>query len=99
MGFSVAVSDMLTSLQDKPLIGHNLMYDLLYFYNQFLGPLPTTYLDFISSINKLFPKIYDTKVCAYRNQTIFPKSVLADIYEKTEKDELLCDLVKFKFGD
>ena len=44
MGFSLIVKEMID--QKKPLIGHNCMYDWIYFYNQFIGKLPETYLQF-----------------------------------------------------
>lgn len=71
------------------------MYDMMYFYNQFIEPLPKTYLEFIYKWNSFFPLTYDSKVCAYANQEIFIKSHLSEVYEKTERDEAFKDLVKF----
>ena len=48
----------------KPIIGHNMMYDALFTYNQFIGPLPSTYKEFADKWTKAFPVIYDTKVLA-----------------------------------
>jgi hypothetical protein len=36
---------------------------------------------------------------AYHNKTIFPKSVLSDIFQKTETDEKIKDNMKFKFDE
>ena len=49
MGFSHVVEKMIVTCMEKeiPLIGHNMMYDILYFYEQFIGPLPETYKDFV----------------------------------------------------
>ena len=44
MGFSLVIKEMIDS--KKPLIGHNCMYDWIYVYNQFIGKLPETYLQF-----------------------------------------------------
>ena len=44
MGFSLIVKAMIDA--KKPIVGHNCMYDWLYFFNQFIAPLPETYLQF-----------------------------------------------------
>jgi hypothetical protein len=31
----------------KPIIGHNMIYDIIYLYNQFIDDLPQTYPEFI----------------------------------------------------
>lgn len=81
MGFSLIVEAMINNLKKKPLIGHNLIYDILYFYNQFIDKLPDTYMEFISIWNKLFSITYDNKILAYKNSDIFTKNVLGDIFE------------------
>ena len=86
-------------MHEKPLIGHNPMYDILYFYNQFVDVLPNTYLEFIRAWNIIFSKTYDSKVVAYHNKNIFTKSVLSDIFQKTETDEKIKDNMKFKFDE
>ena len=45
LGFSHVVEMMIEAQKKRavPVIGHNMMYDLLYFYNQFIGPLPDTF--------------------------------------------------------
>jgi len=80
MGFSMIAQVMIETMHEKPLIGHNPMYDILYFYHQFIDILPTTYLEFIRAWNIIFGKTYDSKIVAYHNKTIFPKSVLSDIF-------------------
>lgn len=99
MGFSMIAQVMIETMHDKPLIGHNPMYDILYFYNQFVDILPNTYLEFIRAWNIIFGKTYDSKIVAYQNKTIFPKSVLSDIFQKTETDEKIKDNMKFKFDE
>lgn len=43
MGFTTIVEKMIETMKKKPFIGHNPMYDILYFYNQFIDELPDTY--------------------------------------------------------
>jgi len=38
-----------------PLVGHNCAYDLLYFFQQFIKPLPETYAEFKKEWNQRFP--------------------------------------------
>ncbi|XP_023229541.1 poly(A)-specific ribonuclease PNLDC1-like [Centruroides sculpturatus] len=45
----------------KPMVGHNLMLDLLFLYHHFYKPLPKKYSEFKKNIHKLFPVIFDTK--------------------------------------
>eukprot|EP00741_Cyanophora_paradoxa_P002993 tig00000658_g2905.t1 len=47
-----------------PLIGHNCLYDLLFLYSHFEGPLPEELPAFKASLNSLFPQVYDTKFIA-----------------------------------
>lgn len=50
LGFSYVVQvliDEFKTRKDCPIIGHNMIYDILYFYNQFVGPLPDTYSEFV----------------------------------------------------
>lgn len=97
MGFTMIVKSMIQ--RQIPLIGHNPMYDILYFYNQFLGPLPSTYLEFIATWSVLFPVMYDSKVACYLNKDVFTNSMLEKLYEQTEKDEVVKGLIKFKFDE
>lgn len=45
----------------KPLVGHNMMFDLLFFTNSFHGFLPDTYREFKNLLQTLFPSVYDTR--------------------------------------
>ncbi|XP_071479851.1 poly(A)-specific ribonuclease PNLDC1-like [Diadema antillarum] len=49
----------------KPLIGHNLLTDLLLMFQKFQNPLPGSYATFKREIHQLFPKVYDTKFLAF----------------------------------
>ena len=76
----------------KPIVGHNMMYDLGFIYRQFVskdGSLPPNYDLFTKAWKKNFPqKIFDTKVlAAYCGQDIFGKTSLDLVYAKCEKDK------------
>ena len=45
MGFSLIVEELISA--KKPIIGHNMIYDIIYLYNQFIAELPETYNEFI----------------------------------------------------
>ena len=59
-GFSSIVDLLIES--KIPIIGHNMMYDICYFYRQFIGDLPKTWPEFREEWHKYFPLTYDTKV-------------------------------------
>ncbi|XP_025157816.1 pre-piRNA 3'-exonuclease trimmer isoform X2 [Harpegnathos saltator] len=68
MGFS-KVFNLLVTLK-KPIIGHNVLLDLMFMYQQFYKPLPRKYIDFKNNIHKLFPLIYDTKFLSFELREI-----------------------------
>ena len=78
------------------LIGHNMIYDIIYLYNQFIGPLPETYADFVAEWFKLFPSTFDTKVCSFKAD-YFGKTILGKIFEKCQGDKRLKDIIHFNF--
>ena len=45
----------------KPLVAHNCLYDIIYFYRQFIAPLPDTLKEFKEKWRTEFPETYDTK--------------------------------------
>lgn len=47
---------------NKPVIGHNMIYDLAFLYHQFEEPLPNEFSEWQSKTP--FNTIYDTKVMA-----------------------------------
>ncbi|GAV68828.1 CAF1 domain-containing protein [Cephalotus follicularis] len=55
------VIDLLSSEQ-KLIVGHNCFLDFAHVYHKFFGPLPSTAEEFVSSVNKYFPHIIDTKI-------------------------------------
>ncbi|PIN11037.1 Poly(A)-specific exoribonuclease PARN [Handroanthus impetiginosus] len=52
----------LLSLERKLIVGHNCFLDLAHVYSKFVGPLPLTAEEFVSSVQTYFPHIIDTKV-------------------------------------
>jgi poly(A)-specific ribonuclease len=60
LGFSLIVGYMMES--KKPLIGHNMIYDLGFLFSQFVGPLPNTFKEWATHVEKAFPCLFDTKV-------------------------------------
>ncbi|KAJ2877189.1 hypothetical protein FB639_003819, partial [Coemansia asiatica] len=71
-----------------PLIVHNGLYDLLYIYQAFFGPLPDTYTSFVHDLWEMFPGgIYDTKYIVEMNE---PESAsfLAYLYHKHERKQI-----------
>jgi hypothetical protein len=49
MGFSLVVEELMQA--KKPIVGHNMIYDIAYLYNQFINKLPLEYSDFISVVS------------------------------------------------
>ena len=81
-----------------PIIGHNMIYDIIYVYNQFVGDLPSTYTEFSQCWFNLFPLTYDTKVLSFKAQyTSFSKTILGKIFEKCQNDKRLKDILGFQF--
>ena len=98
MGFSLVAEVMMTEMKKRPLIGHNNMYDILYFYNQFMGRLPATYMDFIKVWNKYFPMTYDSKVISYNNgDQCGTNFVLGTVFEFVDNDPYFSQILNFRF--
>ncbi|NXY42263.1 PNDC1 ribonuclease, partial [Ceuthmochares aereus] len=45
----------------KPVVGHNMLMDLMHLHDKFYKPLPESYEEFKSNVHKLFPVLIDTK--------------------------------------
>ena len=98
MGFSLIVEEMIKA--QIPLIGHNLIYDIGFFYDQFIAPLPKTFMDFASEWRKCFPATYDTKVIALNsNLKLFRRTDLESLYKICSKDETLQKEIKCKMAN
>ncbi|KAJ2850384.1 hypothetical protein IWW36_001936 [Coemansia brasiliensis] len=69
----------------KPLVIHNGLFDLVYLYQSFFGPLPDSYESFVFDLTKMFPAgIYDTKFMAEKLE-LGTASFLAYLYHKNER--------------
>ncbi|ELR22146.1 ribonuclease, putative [Acanthamoeba castellanii str. Neff] len=71
------------SASRKPVVGHNLLLDLLYSYFHFEDRLPSSFRNFKVAINKVFPTIFDTKHIAatdpaYKDRLL--STGLGDVY-------------------
>ncbi|KAJ2451194.1 hypothetical protein EV183_003778 [Coemansia sp. RSA 2336] len=71
--------------QKKPLVIHNGLFDLVYLYQSFFGPLPDSYESFVFDLSQMFPAgIYDTKFIAEKLEP-GKASFLAYLYHKNER--------------
>jgi len=79
------VIDVMVDVQ-KPLLGHNMMLDICYFYQYFIGTLPDDVGEFKKNFKSRFPFIIDTKFLA--SDIGADSTALGDLYahhSKTEK--------------
>nr|XP_056709285.1 poly(A)-specific ribonuclease PNLDC1 [Euleptes europaea] len=68
----------------KPLVGHNMLMDLLHLHDKFYNPLPEVYEEFKKNIHILFPILIDTKNVAKAiwKECQFPQaSNLLEVFE------------------
>ncbi|KAL6195168.1 hypothetical protein ACLB2K_030789 [Fragaria x ananassa] len=63
------VIDLLSS-EKKLIVGHNCFLDIAHIYSKFVGPLPSTAEEFVSSVNEWFPHIIDTKLLLNANTVL-----------------------------
>ena len=86
---------MIQLLRDckKPIIGHNMMYDILFTYEKFIAPLPSTYKEFANAWTKEFKAgTFDTKCLAKHiisgakeaKDRIFQKTQLQHVFDRCE---------------
>ncbi len=79
MGFALVVEELAKAR--KPIVGHNMIYDIIYLYNQFIDDLPQTYNEFVKEWNLRFPSVYDNKVLSSAAE-YFGRTDLGKVYEK-----------------
>lgn len=72
LGFT-KVFRLLKSLE-KPIIGHNVLNDLMILTNVFEAPLPKSFTNFKNHLHNLFPVIYDTKTISFELRNIIPQT-------------------------
>jgi poly(A)-specific ribonuclease len=71
------VFKLLTTL-GKPIVGHNILQDLMIMINNFETALPESYTQYKALTNGLFPTIFDTKTIYYELRPIIPKDKLPE---------------------
>ncbi|NXS09011.1 PNDC1 ribonuclease, partial [Neodrepanis coruscans] len=67
----------------KPLVGHNMLMDLMHLHEKFYKPLPESYEEFKRNIHNLFPILIDTKTVtkSMQKKYMFPRiSSLSEVY-------------------
>lgn len=84
MGFSAVIQELIAA--KKPIVGHNMIYDIIYLYNQFIDDLPDTYNEFSHKWHQMFPFVYDNKVLSSAAE-YFGRTDLGKVYEKCINDE------------
>ena len=94
MGFSLVIDEMIKA--QKPLIGHNFIYDVGFLYDQFIAPLPDTFLEFSEKWRECFPLMFDTKTIALKSELkLFRRTDLESLYLICRKDETLLSELKY----
>ncbi|KAJ8917797.1 hypothetical protein NQ315_010703 [Exocentrus adspersus] len=71
LGFT-KVFRLITSLR-IPIVGHNLLQDILLMISSFETSLPQSYAEFKKLANGLFPSIFDTKTISYELKHMIPE--------------------------
>lgn len=72
VGFSTVI-DMLGK-SGLPLVGHNLLLDIAYSMEHFVGPLPEKWDDFKAKVSSIFKGgVYDTKYICGQTPELFPE--------------------------
>ncbi|XP_067928512.1 poly(A)-specific ribonuclease PNLDC1-like [Watersipora subatra] len=79
------VIDYLIS-KKKIIVGHNLYLDLMFIYEKFINPLPSSYTEYKAVLHSCFPHIYDTKFLALQLRRSLESSVHG--YDQTSLSEL-----------
>ena len=73
-----------------------MIYDILYFYDQFIGPLPDKYIEFVKEWHSKFPLTFDTKVLTFQAES-FSKTGLGIVFEKCQGDKKFKDIIQIHF--
>jgi len=80
----------------KPLVAHNCLFDLIYFYRQFIGDLPKNFNGFRDKWRDAFPFTFDTKYISWKIVK-FPKSDLGNVYKFCTEGPKYKEMVSVKF--
>ncbi|NWR56736.1 PNDC1 ribonuclease, partial [Bucorvus abyssinicus] len=71
----------------KPLVGHNMLMDLMHLHEKFYKPLPESYEEFKRNIHSLFPVLIDTKTVT---KSVWKKYQFPRVCNLLEVYEVLC---------
>ncbi|NXI45471.1 PNDC1 ribonuclease, partial [Galbula dea] len=71
----------------KPLVGHNMLMDLMHLHDKFYKPLPESYEEFKKNIHNLFPVLIDTKTVT---KSIWKKWCFPRVSNLLEAYTVLC---------
>ncbi|KFP26877.1 Poly(A)-specific ribonuclease PARN-like domain-containing protein 1, partial [Colius striatus] len=71
----------------KPLVGHNMLMDLMHLHDKFYKPLPESYEEFKRNIHNLFPVLIDTKTVT---KSIWKRYSFPRVFNLLEIHEVLC---------
>lgn len=98
MGFSLVIEMIIKANKQNeiPLVGHNMIYDVVYLYDQFIGPLPDTYEQFVKEWYERIPLTVDTKVLTFQAEC-FSKTGLGLLFEKCTGDKKFKDILGIHF--
>ncbi|XP_038668975.1 poly(A)-specific ribonuclease PNLDC1-like [Scyliorhinus canicula] len=78
LGFTLVFRELVGA--NKPLIGHNMLLDLMYIHDKFYRSLPESFADFKTNIHKLFPSVFDTKHISKRMRQEFQSLQIPNLF-------------------
>lgn len=80
-GFTRVIEAIASS--GKPVVGHNLLYDILLIVHHYIEPLPEQYDDFKETVKRWFPRLLDTKLIGLMPpfKQLLPSTILIDMVE------------------
>ncbi|CDW79233.1 poly-specific ribonuclease parn-like domain-containing protein 1-like [Stylonychia lemnae] len=90
IGFSKVIEELINS--KKPLVGHNMLFDMMFLYQQFIDELPPTLKEFVAK----FPLVYDTKAIA-SNLCLFNKTDLNSMSLQVLQNKKFKNYLEFEF--
>lgn len=80
----------------KPLVGHNMIFDVMFLYYQFIDDFPETYDEFTKAWADNFPLTYDTKLLSSYAKGI-KSTWLKAAYDACLENEMLSGNLKFQY--
>jgi DNA polymerase III epsilon subunit-like protein len=83
---------------NKPIVGHNIFFDLLFVYNQFIDELPATLHEFSLQWEKRFPLTFDTK-CMATSLAIFSKTDLKFLVYQFTHNKKYAGFLEFDYHE